>query len=194
MLIEPIACALAAVEKAGPEPEDRVAVVGAGPFGLQMIAVLTALGVTGVVAVEPDEQRRHAAGTVGATRAVGVGTEDAAGFDLVLEAAGARGSWVEAMRLAGHGGVVVVAGLPGAPVDDVDQRQLVMREITVHGSVSHAWRFPAAADLLGSGRIDPALLVAGTYAFDDVAEALAVARTGGAGKLLLEHPDRAGQS
>jgi threonine dehydrogenase-like Zn-dependent dehydrogenase len=157
-----------------------------------MIAVLKALGVTGVVAVEPDEQRRHAAHTVGATEAIGVGDGPSAGFDVVLEAAGARGSLVEAMRLAARGAVVVAAGLPATTVDHVDQQQLVMRELTVHGSVSHAWRFPAAAALLAAGRIDPALLVSGTYAVDDLAEALVVARTGGAGKLMLVHPDRVG--
>jgi len=191
-LIEPIACALAAVEKARPAPEHRVAVVGAGPFGLQMIAVLNGLGIDGIVAVEPDERRQDTARAVGATQSVDIGEGPTAGFDVVLEAAGAAGSLVEAIRLAGPGGVVVAAGLPSGTVGDVDQRRLVMREITVHGSVSHAWRFPAAAALLVGGRIDPTLLVSGTYAIDDLAEALAVAWTGGAnsaGKLMLEHPD-----
>jgi len=191
-LIEPIACALAAVEKVHPAPDDRVAVVGTGPFGLQMIAVLNALGVSGIVAVEPDERRRQAALTAGAMEAVGVGAGPSSGFDVVLEAAGAPGSLVEAMRLTGRGGVVVAAGLPATTVDGVDQQQLVMREITMHGSVSHAWRFPAAAALLAGGGIDPTLLVSGTYAIDDLAAALVVARTGSAGKLLLEHPDRVG--
>ena len=43
-----------------------------------------------------------------------------------------------------------------------------------------------------TGRIDPGLLVSGSYDIDDLADALLAARTGGAGKLMLMHPDRLG--
>ncbi len=69
-LAEPTAIALHAAQLAGVGPDDRVLVVGAGPVGLIMTAVLRARGVTDITVSEPVEARRRRAVAVGASRSV----------------------------------------------------------------------------------------------------------------------------
>jgi (R,R)-butanediol dehydrogenase/meso-butanediol dehydrogenase/diacetyl reductase len=117
-LVEPLAIARRAVNRAGLVPTDRVAILGGGPIGLAIAAWARHLGVEQVTVTDPEPTRRALAERLGATRAIDpVGDELAmlelalAGCSVVFECVGRPGMIRQAMELVGVDGRVVVVGV-----------------------------------------------------------------------------------
>ena len=105
-LLEPLACCLRGVERAGVAAGDSVAVLGAGPIGLMLSACVADAGGWPVI-VGGREERRELASAFGAEPG------DGRGADVVLEAAGTERAWSDAVELVRPGGTVVMfGGLP----------------------------------------------------------------------------------
>src|SRR3954451_21594735 len=60
-LVEPFSAVVRAIHRSAPKPEERVAVVGAGPMGLMAIMATRIFGCAHVVGFEVAERRRDAA-------------------------------------------------------------------------------------------------------------------------------------
>lgn len=185
LFIEPLACALAAVEKAQPRPDDRVAIVGAGPFGLQILLVLRALGIGGVTVIDPSAARRQQALRFGVVAAVPTVSELGRDFTVVFESAGAATSFRDAVGIATTASTVVLAGVTSQPTDGLATVPMVMNEMRIMGSASHPWRFPAVAELLRHERIDVKALAGAVYDFADTAAALDRGRDADVPKVLI---------
>ncbi len=99
-LLEPLACCLRGVERAGIRAGDSVAVLGAGPIGLMLCACVADAGGWPVL-VGGREERRALAELFGAEAG------DGRGADVVVEAAGAEQAWSDAVELVRPGGTVV---------------------------------------------------------------------------------------
>jgi threonine dehydrogenase-like Zn-dependent dehydrogenase len=187
IFVEPLACAVHAIELAALRTSDHVAVVGAGPYGLLITAAARAAGASRLVVFDPDPWRRELALTMGARDA----TADPAGvretFDVVFEAAGAGISVQTALDLAAPGATVVVGGVCGQSRVLISTNAIVLKGIRVVGAVSHAWRFGASQELLASGRVDPAPIASHILSLGQAAEALELSRTAASCKVLLEH-------
>jgi 2-desacetyl-2-hydroxyethyl bacteriochlorophyllide A dehydrogenase len=186
-VIEPAACAADAVARAAPEPGARLAVVGGGTIGLLATQLLRAREPAELVIVEPRTERHDMAARAGASRTVAYADELDATFDVVVEAAGARGTAATAIELARRGGRVVLAGIP-AVGDVVATQALVTRAVevrTVFGASSRAWRDAVTA--FASGVLDPAMLVTHELPLTEVGAALALVngRDPAVGKVLL---------
>jgi (R,R)-butanediol dehydrogenase/meso-butanediol dehydrogenase/diacetyl reductase len=117
-LVEPLAIARRAVNRAGLVPTDRVAILGGGPIGQAIAAWARHLGVEQLIVTDPEPTRRALAERLGATRAIDpVGDELAmvelalAGCSVVFECVGRPGMIRQAMDLAGVEGRVVVVGV-----------------------------------------------------------------------------------
>jgi L-iditol 2-dehydrogenase len=134
-MVEPLACCLRGVERAGIRPGDTVAVLGAGPIGLMLCAcVADAAGRPVLVGGRPE--RQALAGAFGAE----VGDGD--GADVAIEAVGTAEAWRDAVRLVRPGGTVVLfGGLPADTVAPVDAFRVHYEELTLRGSFHHT---PAA--------------------------------------------------
>jgi L-iditol 2-dehydrogenase len=192
-LIEPLACVLRGQRVAGVGPGARVAVVGAGSMGLLEIQAARALGAAAVVAVEPREDRRSAAGRAGAAA---LGAPDAAAAADALGGAAthvfvcthAHGGIRGALDLAGPGGVVQLFA-PTEPGEMValDLGSVFFREVRLESTYS-AGPFDTrdALALLASGAVDPAPVVSHHVALTDVGEAFRLARSGEAVKVVVE--------
>jgi len=134
-MVEPLACCLRGVERAGVSAGDRVAILGAGPIGLMLAACVADAGGWPVV-VGGREERRALAESFGAEAG------DGQGADVVIEAAGREEAWSDAVALVRPGGTVVVfGGLPRNAHPVVDAYRLHYEELTVRGSFHHT---PAA--------------------------------------------------
>ena len=130
-MVEPLACCLRGVERAGIGAGDTVAILGAGPIGLMLAACVADAGGWPVV-VGGREERRAFAEEFGAE--VGDGRD----ADVVIEAAGSEEAWSEAVGLARPGGTVVMfGGLPREARPAVDAYRLHYEELTVRGSFHH---------------------------------------------------------
>ena len=129
-MLEPLGVAIHSVDLGHLPFGGTASVIGCGPIGLLLIAVLKAAGASSVLAVEPLAHRREAAQRLGADKvadsawfAGGGAVEDelmreltGAGVDVAFEAAGNNEGVELAMASVRPGGRVVLAGIPG---DDV---------------------------------------------------------------------------
>jgi L-iditol 2-dehydrogenase len=134
-MVEPLACCLRGVERAGIAAGDHVAILGAGPIGLMLAAcVADAGGWPVIVGGRPERQAL--------IDVFGAEAGDGAGADVVIEASGAEEAWSDAVALVRHGGTVVMfGGLPRDARPAVDAYRLHYEELTIRGSFHHT---PAA--------------------------------------------------
>jgi L-iditol 2-dehydrogenase len=145
-MVEPLACCLRGVERAGIHAGDTVAILGAGPIGLMLAAcVADAGGWPVVVGGRPERQEL--------VELFGAETGTGAGADVVIEAVGSEGAWTDAVDLVRPGGTVVMfGGLPRDARPPVDAYRLHYEELTVRGSFHHTpATVRAALGFLGSG-------------------------------------------
>jgi L-iditol 2-dehydrogenase len=130
-MIEPLACCLHGVERAGIERGDTVAVLGLGPIGLMLCACAKDTGAT-IIAVGGRPERRELASTFGAEPG------DGNGADVVIEAGGTEQSWIDAIELARPGGTVVFfGGRERGSELVVDTFRLHYQELTLRGAFHH---------------------------------------------------------
>jgi len=130
-MVEPLACCLRGVERAGIHAGDAVAILGAGPIGLMLAACVADAGGWPVI-VGGREGRQALAEEFGAEAG------DGRGADVVIEAAGSEEAWSDAVALVRPGGTVVMfGGLPRDARPPVDAFRLHYKELTVRGSFHH---------------------------------------------------------
>ncbi len=130
-MVEPLACCLRGVERAGVHAGDAVAILGAGPIGLMLAACVADAGGWPTI-VGGRESRRELAEVFGAE----VG--DGRGADVVIEAVGGEQAWLDAEELVRPGGTVVMfGGLPRDARPPIDAFRLHYEELTIRGSFHH---------------------------------------------------------
>jgi L-iditol 2-dehydrogenase len=145
-MVEPLACCLRGVERAGVQAGDTVAILGAGPIGLMLAASVADAGGWPVV-VGGRPERRELVELFGAESGAGTGA------DIVIEAVGTEVAWSDAVELARPGGTVVMfGGLPHDARPPIDAYRLHYDELTVRGSFHHTpSTVRAALGFLASG-------------------------------------------
>lgn len=191
-LIEPLGCILRGQRAAAIGPDTTVAVVGAGSMGLLEIMAARALGAPLVVAVEPREDRAALARGAGALVPGDVDAARAAlggdGADVVVVTTTSAAAIDAGLRLAAPGGVVQLFAppRPGAPVP-VDLGAIWFREVSITSTYS-AGPFDTreALALLASGAVDGASLITHRVPLDAAGEALRLARSGEAVKVVVD--------
>ena len=130
-MVEPLACCLRGVERAGIQVGDSVAILGAGPIGLMLSACVADAGGWPVI-VGGREERRALVDEFGAEPG------DGCGADVVIEAAGSEQAWFDAEELVRPGGTVVMfGGLPRDARPPIDAFRLHYEELTIRGSFHH---------------------------------------------------------
>jgi L-iditol 2-dehydrogenase len=117
-MLEPLGVAIHSVDLGHLPFGGTASVIGCGPIGLLLIAVLKAAGASSVLAIEPLAHRREAAERLGAdevyepaARAEALGALRG-GVDVAFEAAGNNEGVELAMASVRPGGRVVLAGIP----------------------------------------------------------------------------------
>jgi L-iditol 2-dehydrogenase len=141
-LVEPLACALHAVE--GIEAGSTVAVLGPGPMGILLCACLRDAGATPVI-MGGSLERRTLAQEFGAVPG------DARDADVVIEATGKPKGWRDAVRAVDRGGTVILFGGVQGDVE-LDAEKLHYDEVAVRGAFHHTPRtVRAALTFLASG-------------------------------------------
>ncbi|MEO7980534.1 MAG: zinc-dependent alcohol dehydrogenase family protein [Sporichthyaceae bacterium] len=121
-------------------PGDTVAVVGAGPVGLAVVATSSLYGAAQVVAIDLDENRLDIAKSVGATHCVNSGAADwkeqvlaltdGYGVDVAVEAVGVPATFEMCTQLVRPGGHVANVGVHGKPVQ-LALQDLWIKNITI---------------------------------------------------------------
>lgn len=163
-LAEPIATAwhaAAAADRLTARPlcELRALVIGGGAVGLAAALILCAQGSRKVVLGDTNAQRRETARDAGSGEIAvidpAVTPPEAGGFDLVIDAVGAKASREAAVAAARPGGVVVHVGLLDGR-DGLDIRRLTLQEITFQGVYTYTMTdFRAALQAMADGLLGP---------------------------------------
>ena len=168
-LVEPLAVAVRAVNRAGVGGAASAVVVGAGTIGLLVASVLRHRGVATVVISDPSAERRAVATRMG----VGVALDphqidvaevvldltDGQGADVAFEAVGIGATVAQAHAVVRYGGTIVWIG-NNVRMIDVDMQQVVTRELAVLGTYGMSDDdFVDAMGLLEAGAIDAASLI-----------------------------------
>lgn len=185
-LIEPLAVAYHAVERAGvtelPEEERSqltALIGGAGPIGLLTGAVLKALGVR-VIISELSELRREKAleskaADIGLNPAeVDVVEEvlkltDGKGADVAFECTSVEVVLNTILQSMAPRGIVVNVSIWGKQ-PQVDLHTIVMKELDLRGTIGYVNNHPATIELVESGKVDLKPFITGKIGLDDLVD------------------------
>lgn len=179
-MAEPLAAALHAVGRGTDAGE--VGVLGGGPMGLMLAALLVDEGRRVTVADHHPERRAQAEG-LGAR-----GVEVLGRLPLVFEAVGHPAAWAEAVEAAQAGGtVVLVGGCPAGSDVRLAAQPLHYDELELRGAFHHSpTEVERALALLAEGRIDWRSLSGPTIGLEALPGALAQASDGPARKFVVD--------
>jgi 2-desacetyl-2-hydroxyethyl bacteriochlorophyllide A dehydrogenase len=161
-LVEPLACCVRGIDRAGIRVGDLVVVLGAGPIGCLLIQLAGLQGATTILAVEPDEARRRHALQAGAgmvcepaeTGQVLRSMRSTDGADVVIEATGQTAAAQAALDLVRRGGTLLLFGVyPEQSRLSVSPFRVNENELKIIGSLNNPNTHQRAIDLIASGRI-----------------------------------------
>jgi L-iditol 2-dehydrogenase len=181
-MAEPLAAAVHAIARA---PARQLApdagVLGGGPMGQMLAALLVAEGRT-VTLADRHAERRAQAEAAGAMSA-----ERLADHDVVFEAVGRPDAWREAVQACAPGGCVVFVGGCKSGTDAVlPTRPLHYEELDLRGAFHHSREeVDRALALLAAGALDWRSLSAGPIGLDGLSAALAAGNDGPARKWVV---------
>ena len=198
-LVEPTACCIRALMKSGIKAGNSVAVFGVGPAGLTLVQLLRLYGTARIFAVDVLESRRQMALKIGADLAFDPTTEDVqarilestvgAGADCTIVATGNPKAIAQAVSTVRKGGKILLYGFPPRAPFPLDLVRLYLREINLQASYSTSeTEMRMALDLIGTGRIQPSLLITHRLPLERIVEALHLAESGrSAVKVIVEN-------
>ncbi len=197
VFLEPAACVLRGIRRAGLPEHGAAVVLGAGSMGLLHLLLLKTVkpGVD-VVVVDPLAERRRLALTLGAAEACVPGENtrklvsrrsDHRGVDVVFDTAGGADTLRTALALSRRGGsVVIFAHAREGERADFDINELFKYERRLLGTYSGGLEEQAAVfELLASGALDPTPLVSHRLPLEQFDRGVALARAGEALKVLF---------
>lgn len=178
-LIEPASVAWHAVARAGDVEGRTVLVIGAGPIGALVVAVLRRAGAAEIVAVDLHDHALEVARQVGATRTLLASRSDeiaAVQADIALESSGSPRGLASAIRGTTRGGRVVLVGLLPTGDQPVPMSLVIARELDVVGSFRFNDEIDEVIGALADGSLQVAPIVTHEYAAEEALDAFAVAK------------------
>jgi len=177
-LVEPTAVAFHALQLSGMSPGESVAILGPGPIGLLTVQIAKARGAQEVMLTGTREDRLSLGARLGADTTVNIAEEDpvqvlgsrgSGGPDVVVDAAGTRSSFLQAVSMVAKGGRVVLIGA----WEEVTWRPgvLIGKEIRLLGSLASPGAWGPSLELLSSRRVRVAPLITHRFPLSRIAEA-----------------------
>ncbi|DBB16215.1 TPA: hypothetical protein ACH3X3_014542 [Trebouxia sp. C0006] len=178
-LVEPLSIAVHACRRAGVGPGKKVAILGAGPIGLMMLAAAKAFSASSVAITDIRPGNLPVAQTLGAkyaldqSKAVSTAENVEAiravfpeGPDIVIDCVGFSSTVTTALQAVATGGTVVQVGL-GQDTCCAPTMQTVFKEINFTGSWLYTNTFPLCISLLEEGKIQTEPLITHRLGFSE---------------------------
>ena len=197
VFMEPAACVLRGLQRAGLDADAAAVVLGAGSMGLLHLLVLGAAypGIA-VTVVDPVAERRALADELGASHSAAPGPEalDAvlsstkgAGADAVFDTVGGEDTLEDGLNLTRQGGTVVLFAHAHEHATAGFNLNLVFKfERRIVGTYSAALKEQAEIfELVGNGDLDPSSLVTHKLPLDDFERGVSLVRKRQALKVLF---------
>lgn len=162
------------------KPGDVVAVVGAGPIGLSVMATAGLYGASSIIALDLDANRIEQAKRFGATYGVNSGDADwreqvmaltdGLGVDVAVEAVGIPATLQMCTRIVRPGGNVANVGVHGKPVP-LDMQDLWIQNINLSMGLVNTNTLPTLLKLVATGKLDADAFISHRFALHDMMEA-----------------------
>ncbi|MFD7076292.1 zinc-binding dehydrogenase [Nocardioides sp. NPDC059952] len=216
-LTEPMAVALRSVNRVDVAADDVPLVLGCGPIGLAVIAILKARGIGPIVAADLSAERRELAKAMGADAVVdprqespyaawmqAAATDDPARMapptaifgqlplrpTIGFECTGAPGLLQQIVAGAPAGSRISVAGINLDP-DTIEPAHGILKELDIRFSLYYSpEEFAETVGLLASGEVEAAALITGHVGLDGVAAAFSRLGTAPTEAKILIDPAR----
>ena len=201
-LVQPYACSVSAVRRAGILGGETVVVLGAGVLGLCAAATAKALGAEKVVITAKHETQRALAPRFGADVVISSGASDLVervlaevggrGADLVVETVGSHApTLTQALQIVRPAAKIVVLGLWDELVP-IDSWQAILKDVTLmfclnHGVIGHTADYQLCLDWMASGKVPAQDLVTHEMPLARLADAfkLSADKTQGVVKVIV---------
>ncbi|MDD5677373.1 MAG: alcohol dehydrogenase catalytic domain-containing protein [Kiritimatiellae bacterium] len=179
-LLEPLAIGLYAVRRAMPMKGARVAILGAGPIGLSVLACARAMGAHAIYVSDKIDARLAVAKAAGAAW-VGnpdkvdivkaIGAHEPLRLDAVFECCGEPSAMDEGIELLRPGGKLMLVGIPGVDrvsfvIDHARRKELEIRNVRRQCECLK----PALA-LMAQGMLPVDFMITHRFRFDQAREA-----------------------
>ncbi|MBS1253158.1 MAG: Erythritol/L-threitol dehydrogenase [Anaerolineales bacterium] len=159
--IEPLACAIHAVQRGEIELDDVVVIAGAGPLGLGMVAAARRKNPRLLIALDLMDERLAVAQACGADMVLNpekvdvvdevLKLTDGYGCDVYIEATGHPAAVEQGLHMVRKLGTFVEFSVMREPVT-VDWTIIGdTKELNIHGSHLSPYCYPIAIDMLGQG-------------------------------------------
>ncbi|MDO8585908.1 MAG: zinc-dependent alcohol dehydrogenase family protein [Armatimonadota bacterium] len=195
-LVEPLACGVHGIDLAGISIGDDVVIIGAGPIGLIVMQLARLAGAGRLLVSEPHEPRRRLALELGADAAIDPLNQDVKeevlkatgiGAGVVIECVGSVRTAEQAVELARRGGTILLFGVTSPGLEAaVKPYDIFLRELTIRGSFINPFTHARAVSLLAGGRVKVDKLISHRLRLDEFGQALSLAGTPEAAKILIE--------
>lgn len=178
-VVEPASVAWHAVARGGAVAGKRALVIGAGPIGALIVAVLRCAGAAEIVAVDLHDFPLANARRLGATHTLHAADTDAiAGVqaDVTLESSGTAAGLGSAIRGTARGGRVVMIGLLPTGDQPVPISLAISRELELVGAFRFNDEIDEVIAALADGRLVVDPVITHEFGVDDTLTAFATAR------------------
>lgn len=175
-LVEPLSCAVHALDVLRPRVAESALVVGAGTMGLLTAQLIARSGVRSLTVVDRNAERLPLAEELGATH---TNTDIAGGYDMVVDASGAPAAMQAALDAVRKGGRFIVVGV--APPEarlSISPFRIYNQELTILGSMAVLDSYSRALTLVAEGAVTLDPLLTHAMGIDDYPEALDTLRRG----------------
>lgn len=193
--IEPLACAIHAVERGEIQLGDVVAIGGVGNIGLCMLQAARLRGPGCLIALDTRDYRLDIARQLGADVCINVTAEDALarvrqltdgyGVDVYIEVSGHPSGVVQGLQMMRKLGTMVEFSVFTQPTT-VDWTIIGdTKELNIHGSHLGPYCYPKAIDALARRTIVVDPLIGASYPLREFPAAMEAARSGDILKTLL---------
>jgi threonine dehydrogenase-like Zn-dependent dehydrogenase len=183
-LIEPLAVCVHGVNRLEIRDKQSALVIGDGPIGLIMVALLREAGVAAVACIGGRDPRLSLASALGAGTAHNyhdvkheASLKQAGPFATVIEASGSATGMTSAFALAAPQTKILVIGDYGNRQDQVNWNTVLHKELTLVGSNASAGAWDEAVRLAVSGAVPLARLVSKRYAASAGLDAIQAVRS-----------------
>jgi L-iditol 2-dehydrogenase len=177
-MVETTAVAVYGVQLVDTGPGDYVAVLGAGPIGLEALQAARAYGARKVVVIGGRPSRRDLALSLGADATIDPKTQDLVAetlrltdgrkFDVIIEATGNPAVTRDLMKIIRPRGRISLIGLFNSQVGQLDLDAFVVNNITLQGSLGSPNVWDETVHLIETGKICTAPLITERLPLDDV--------------------------
>lgn len=204
-LLEPLAVAVHACQRAPIKIGDVVLVTGAGAVGLLCMLTAKAFGASKVLMTDVQEQRLSFARSIGADATFNAKTapselasqirkycasakKNGEGVDVALECSGAEPSISLAIQSAGVGSTIVCVGCQPDAMQ-VPLNLAMMQEVDIKGVFRYRNCYPLALSLVEQGKINLRPLVSHRFRLEDAIDAFETCSRGEGIKILIKCMD-----